>query len=136
MLYCFIRFITSFAFPSIFWWMKRNLYFTQLFWPIILQVTIRSSLGLIRCYVSNDEVWNCVQYKINEIVDFLFFRQDKVEVAVETKVVSNEKTPLQSDEIKYWKKLLKAFLQPAMLLLFVAAAIRHTGWFLYLLFLL
>ena len=69
---------------------------------------------------------------INEIVDFLFFRQDKVDVAVETKVVSNEKTPLQSDEIKYWKKLLKAFLQPAMLLLFVAAAIRHTGWFLYL----
>jgi len=72
--------------------------------------------------------------KINENVHFLFFRQDKVDVAVETKVVSNEKTPLQSDEIKYWKKLLKAFLQPAMLLLFVAAAIRHTGWFLYLLF--
>ena len=70
--------------------------------------------------------------KITILFFFVFFRQDKVEVAVETKVVSNEKTPLQSDEIKYWKKLLKAFLQPAMLLLFVAAAIRHTGWFLYL----
>ena len=38
-----------------------------------------------------------------------------------------EKTPLQSEEVKYWSKLLKAFLQPSMILLFIAAAIRHTG---------
>jgi hypothetical protein len=43
------------------------------------------------------------------------------------KIEKSEKTPLQSEEVRYWKLLLKAFLQPAMILLFIAAAFRHTG---------
>ena len=46
------------------------------------------------------------------------------------KVEANDAEPIiktDAEEVPYWKVLLRALIQPSMVLLFVAAAVRHTG---------
>ena len=55
------------------------------------------------------------------------FRSDKIDAATEDKAIIAADKGTPKEETKYWRKLLKAFTQPAMILLFFAAAMRHTG---------
>ena len=53
------------------------------------------------------------------------FRHHKVDIAIEEKAAEKPQPP--QEENNYWRTLLKAFLQPTMILLLAAAAVRHTG---------
>ena len=75
-----------------------------------------------------------VTLEIEEVLKWLLphpypniFRSDKIDVATEDKAIIAADKGTPKEETKYWRKLLKAFTQPAMILLFFAAAMMHTG---------